>query len=896
MDKGGVEKKKERVFIVDGNSVLYRSYYALPALSTSRGFPTNAIYGFHNIIRKLIKEEKPRYLAVAFDVKGPTVRHKKYEAYKAQRKPMPDDLSVQIPKVKQLLEALNIPYFEMQEYEADDVMATIAEKLRKQGIETVIVSGDKDLLQVLKPGILIYHPGKEIYIDHKSCEEVFGVKPEQVPDVLALQGDPVDNIPGVKGIGEKTAKSLIKQYGNLDNLLAHLHELKPKIRQAIERDMENLKLSRELTKIKSDLPIEVDIEKFRIKEPNLDKLIPLLRELEFHSLLKEYMPEEKEVEAEYRIVKDIKELEEVVERVKKQGFFSFDTETDHPNPNHANLVGISIATSAGRAYYIPLGHRYMGAENLSKDEVFKRLGPLLGDRGIKKWGHNLKYDIIVLKWQGLKVDGIDRDSMLLSYLLNPGRRQHNLDDIALEQLGYKKTPYSEIASKGRKSLTLDMVDMEKVGRYSCEDADIALRLCELLYPRIVDEGLEKLYREIELPLIEVLADMEMAGVKVDAEKLHRFSQELAESLHKIEERIFKIIGFRFNLNSPKQLAEVLYEKLNLPVIKKTKKTKGYSTDTEVLQELANYHEVPALVLEYRQLAKLKSTYVDALPQLINPRTGRIHTSYNQTVTATGRLSSSDPNLQNIPVRGDLGKRIREAFIAEDGYLLVSADYSQIELRVLAHLSKDPNLIEAFRRGEDIHTKTANEVFGSLDIPPDEKRRKAKIINFSIIYGTSAYSLSKELGVSTHEAKEFIERYFQKYPKVREFLDKTIEEARSRGYVTTLFGRKRYIPELLNPNKNIQAAGERIAVNTPIQGTAADLMKKAMIEVWREIQKQGFDAKMIIQVHDELVFEVKEEQADQLMKMVKERMEGVMKLEVPLVVDIACGKNWAEAKG
>lgn len=888
--------KRERVFIVDGNSVLYRSYYALPGLTTSRGFPTNAIYGFHNILRKLIKEEKPRYLAVAFDVKGPTVRHKKYEAYKAQRKPMPNDLAVQVPKVKQLLEAMNIPYFEMVEYEADDVMATIAEKLSQQGYEPVIVSGDKDLLQVLKPGILIFHPGREIYIDHESCEEYFGVKPEQVPHVLALQGDPVDNVPGVRGIGEKTAKNLIKQYGSVENLLAHLHELKPKIRQAIERDRENLLLSLELTRVNKDLPIEVDVEKFRIKEPDLSKLLPLLRELEFHSLLKEYMPEEEELKAEYKTVSSEEELEDVVRQIEEKGEFAFDTETDHPNPNHARLVGLSLSPELGKAYYIPLGHKYLSAENLELEKVKEKLASLFAEEKLKKNGHNLKYDLIVLKRVGFQIKGIDKDSMLLSYLLNPGRRQHNLDALALEYLSYKKIPYNEIASKGRKLISLDQVEVEKVARYSCEDADIAFRLCNMLYPRIREEGLEKLYREIELPLLEVLADMEMAGVKVDAEKLREFSQELGESLRKIEERVFQIIGFRFNLNSPKQLGEVLYEKLNLPVLKKTKKTKGYSTDTEVLQELANYHEVPKLILEYRQLAKLKSTYVDTLPELINPETGRIHTSYNQTVTATGRLSSSDPNLQNIPARGELGKRIREAFIAEEGYLLLSADYSQIELRVLAHLSKDPVLIEAFRRGEDIHTRTANEVFASVDMTPEEKRRKAKIINFSIIYGTSAYSLSKELGVSTHEAKEFIDRYFERYPKVREFLDRTIAEAREKGYVTTLFGRKRYIPELLNPNKNIQAAGERIAVNTPIQGSAADLMKKAMIEVWNEIKDKGLDAKMIIQVHDELVFEVREDQVEQLKKLVKNKMENVMKLEVPLIVDVAYGKNWAEAKG
>ncbi len=879
---------KGRVFIIDGSSVLYRSFYALPRFTNSMGIPTNAIYGFHNIIRKLIKEEKPEYLVVAFDVKGKTLRHELFEKYKAQRKPMPGELELQIPYVKKLLDAMKLPYIENPRYEADDLMASIANKLKKMGYEAVIVTSDKDLLQILDEGVKIYNPGKESYITRENCKEYFGAEPEQVVDVLSLMGDPVDNIPGVKGIGKKTAEELIGEFGNLDNLLGNLDKLKPKVREAIQEHMDDLKLSRELVEIESSLPIKINIDAYKIREPDIDSLIPLLRELEFSSLLKEYTKEKVE-ESDYKLIKSMDELRKVLSNVKDE--ISFDTETTDQRPVWAELIGISISFKEGHAFYIPIAHREF---SLPKEEALKELSKVLSNKKVRKYGHNLKYDIIVLKREGIEVNGLDKDSMILSYLISPERRRHNLESLVLDVFGKTKKSYNDVTSKGK--LSFDSLPLEVAAKYSCGDADYAFRLGKVFYPKICEEGLENLYRNIELPLIEVLANMEMTGVKLDVKKLTELSGELGGELMRLEDEIYKKVGIKFNINSPKQLGEILFEKLNLPLVKKTKKTKGYSTDVGVLTELAARHEVPALVLKYRQLSKVKSTYIDALPRMINPETKRIHTSYNQTVTATGRLSSSDPNLQNIPIRGELGKKVREAFIAEQGNLLLSADYSQIELRVMAHMSGDDNLINAFKVGEDIHSATAREVFGEVDLPPDEKRRRAKIINFSIIYGTSAYSLSKELGVDVHEATDFIKRYFEKYPKVREFIEKTVNDAKEKGYVKTLFGRKRKIPELRSANKNVQAAGERIAMNTPIQGTAADIMKKAMIDVWRALKKGKYKTKIIMQVHDELIFEIPENEIEPVRELIKREMEGTFKLSVPLVVDIAYGKNWTEAKG
>lgn len=888
---------EKKLYLIDGNSILYRSYYAIKRLSTSKGFPTNAIYGFLNTLRKIKEKEKPYYLGVVFDAKGPTIRHKAFKEYKAHRKPMPEDLTQQIPVVKKIIRAMNIPFFEFENYEADDVLGSLAHRASSQHMPTVIVSHDKDLLQLVDSFTTIYNPVKEVYLDEKKVEEIFGVAPAQVKDVLALWGDPTDNVPGVPGVGEKTAKELIRQFGSIENLLKNLPRIKnPRLRENIAKNLEKLRLSLQLVTIEKNLEIEFNLEDLVLSEPDLDELLPLFQDLEFTTLLSEYIKEKGEEKKEYTIVWEEGQLHQLVSEIKKARCFSLDTETDSPYPTRARLVGMSFSIRPHQAFYLPLRHDYHGApQQISIEKAVPLLKDILVDPKIKKIGQNIKYDYIVLHSEGLPVKAIDLDTMILSYLLEPNWGKHNLDRLALTYLQRKTIPYSEIAGKGKKEVTINAVDIEKVAPYACQDADLALQLSTILWPKVKEKHLDDLYRKIELPLIEVLADMEMWGVKVDTTALKELSSELQSELDRLKEKIFRICGQEFNLNSPQQLAHILFEKMNLPPSRRTRVTKGYSTDFNTLQELAVNYPIAQHTLEYRQLAKLKSTYADALPHLVNPLTGRIHTSYNQTVTATGRLSSSDPNLQNIPVRGELGRRCRQAFIPEKGYLFLSADYSQIELRVLAHLSEDPSLVETFLKDRDIHQETAKQVFGNSAISPEEQRRRAKIINFSIIYGASAFSLAKELETSTSEAQKFINLYFEKFPKVAEFLEKRVKNALEKGYSETLFGRKRQVPELRHREKLTQQAGRRIALNAPIQGTAADLMKKAMIDIWREIKRRGLKSKMILQVHDELVFEVPDGETDEMEDLVRQKMEKVYPLKVPLKAHLGWGVNWAEAK-
>ncbi len=889
--------KTKKLFLVDGNSLLYRSFYAIKRLSTSQGFPTNAVYGFWSMLRKIIEKEKPDYLGIVFDAKGPTIRHQAFKAYKAHRKPMPEDLEIQISVVKKLLKALNIPYFEFERYEADDVLASLACQASSQNIRSVIVTHDKDLLQLVNGQIQVYNPVKEVYVDEKKVKEYFGVRPSQVVDVLALWGDPTDNVPGVPGIGEKTAKLLITKFGSLQNLLTHLSQVQnPRLREKIENNLDQLKLSQELVTVKKDVKVKFNLKQFTYSEPNLKKLIPLLQELEFSSLLAEYLPSKKPAAKNYQTILTAQALDSLISTLKKSQFISLDTETDSPSPTRANLVGLSLAIQPHSAYYLPVGHDYLHAPaQLDKDQALAKLRPLLSNPRLKKIGQNIKYDYIVLKRAGLTLEGIDLDTMVLSYLLEPNWGKHNLNKLAATYLQVTTTPYHQVVGKGKQEVTINAVPIDKVAPYACQDADLTLQLSTILWPKVKEAGLDKLYREIELPLIPVLADMEMWGVKIDDQALKELSAELQSELNSLQQKIFSICGQQFNLNSSQQLAYILFEKMNLPPSKRTKITKGYSTSFAILQELASHYPIAKYALEYRQLAKLKSTYADALPLLINPQTGRIHTSYNQTVTATGRLSSSDPNLQNIPVRGELGRRFRQAFIPEDKHLLLSADYSQIELRILAHLSEDPSLLETFIKDRDVHQETAAKVFPNMLLSPEEKRRRAKIINFSIIYGASAYSLAKELETSPANAQLFIDLYFQKYPKVKKFLEQSVSQAKEKGCSITLLGRKRQVPELRHKDKTTQQAGRRIALNTPIQGTAADLIKKAMIDIWRAIKKRKLKSKMILQVHDELVFEVPDEEKEILEKIVKEKMEGVYPLKVPLKVHLGWGINWAEAK-
>ncbi|MGD2294457.1 MAG: DNA polymerase I [Candidatus Aminicenantes bacterium] len=889
---------KKKIYLIDGNSLLYRSYYAIQRLSNSKGFPTNGIYGFLTMLRKLINQHNPDYLGIVFDTKGPTIRHETFKDYKAHRKPMPDDLVVQIPMLKKILKALNIPFLEHEKYEADDLLGSLARLAPSHKINTVIVSTDKDLLQLVDKSTTVYNPTKEQLLDEKGVKESFGVSPSQVIDVLALWGDPSDNIPGVPSVGEKTSKALIDQFGSLDNIMKGLERIeKESLRNKIKDNLDQLNMSRDLVTIEKNLDVSFDPKDFILSEPNYRDLLPLLQEMEFSSLLSEYLRESDQTQKEYAIIWEEAQLMDLVSRIHKVKAVALDTETDSPYPTRARLVGISFSLEKNKAYYLPLGHDYPNApKQIAKKKAIALLADVISNPKIRKIGQNIKYDAIVLGREGLPVKGIDRDTMVLSYLLEPNWGKHNLDKLALSYLHVKTIPYHKIAGKGRDEKTLNAVAVKKVAPYACQDADLALQLSETLWPRVCENKLEPLYRRIELPLISVLTDMEMWGVLLDPSVLKDLSAELDEELNRLKTKIFDISGEVFNLNSPQQLARILFDKLKLPSSRKTRITKGYSTSFDILQDLSKDFPIAMYALEHRQLAKLKSTYADALPQLIHPETGRIHTSYNQTVAATGRLSSSDPNLQNIPAREEWGPRFRRAFVPADGHLLLSADYSQIELRVLAHLSGDKAMIETFLQDQDVHQETANRVFGSASsLFQDEQRRRAKIINFSMVYGASAFSLGKELGASTAEAQQFINLYFEKYPNVKKFLEQSVKEARDKGFSETLFGRKRPVPELRHRNSMVQQAGRRIALNTPIQGTAADLMKKAMIDIWRALRENNLKSKMILQVHDELVFEVPDDEQDELEALVKKRMENVFSLDVPLKVHLGWGINWAEAK-
>ena len=883
----------KRLFLIDGSSYIFRAFYAIRGLSTSKGFPTNAIFGFTSMLLKILKDHRPEAMAVVFDAKGPSFRSGIFREYKANRPPLSDDLSRQIPYIKEIVEAFRIPILEKEGYEADDLIGTVAKRARGEGIDVVIVSGDKDLLQLVDERVTQLDTMRDELYGPKEVEAKLGVKPSSIPDMMGLCGDPIDNIPGVPGIGKKTAQELIRRYGSLEALLERAEEdpgIRKRLKEAIRQNRQQALLSKQLATIDTQVPLEFRWEDFRLAPPDEERLKAIFRELEFHRFLKELFPERTLSEEGYHLVTEKEDLEALVRRLRKAEGFALDLESTSRDPMMAQLVGFAISLSPHEAYYIPVGHDYLGAPpQLPVDEVLTRLKGVLEDEGIKKYGQNIKYDYIILGRYGVKLRGISCDAMVAAYLLDPTRRVYNLESLAQQFLGHQMITYKEVVGKGE---GFQKVELEQAKRYACEDADVTFLLAGELLGRLGQEGLKGLFERVELPLIEVLAEMEMWGVRVDVGQLGEFSKELEGRLWRLEEEIQRMAGVRFNLNSPQQVGKVLFERLGLPVKKRTKT--GYSTDVEVLQSLAREYEIARLLLEYRGLAKLKSTYVDALPKMINPETGRIHTSYNQTATATGRLSSSEPNLQNIPIRTEEGRRIREAFIPEEGWVLLGADYSQIELRILAHLSADPTLIEAFRREEDIHTRTACEVFG---VGPDEvtpeMRREAKVINFGIIYGMSPYGLSKELGVEPKVAARYIEDYFRRYQGVKAFIEGVISEAKKRGYVTTLFGRRRPLPEINSSNRTARQFAERTAINTPVQGTAADLIKMAMVNIYRRIRKEGLQAKLIIQVHDELILEVKEEEMERAKGMVKEEMEGVSELRVPLKVEISAGKNWGE---
>ena len=889
--------EKKELYLIDGSSYIYRAYHAIRGLSNSRGMPTNAIFGFTKMLLKLLTEKEPEHIAVVFDAKGPTFRHSIYPEYKANRPPMPDDMSVQIPFIKSIIEHFNIPSLEKALYEADDIIGTLARIYSEQGFNVVMVTGDKDFKQLITPRVFMWDTMKDTVTDYKMIKETYGFEPVRFIDVMALSGDRSDNIPGIPGVGEKTAVKLIKQFTSLENLYEHLDEIKrKKLKENLARYKDNAFLSKRLVTIDQWVPLDDFSGSLQRGEPDNNALSKIFRELEFRDLW-DMVTSSQENNATYKLVLSSEDLFSVVEEIKEKGIVSVDTETTGKDPMHADLVGISLSCEEGTGWYIPFMHTYPDAPDQIKWEHARDiLRPVLESEKILKVGQNIKYDAEVMYRHGIQLAGIYFDTMIASYVINPGLRQHNLDNLAQHYLNYRMISYKDIVGKGKDASNFSRVRLDIAMRYSCEDADITLRLMHILNKRLEEDGNKPLFHEIEMALLPVLMDMELTGIKVDTELLIQMSNQFKEQLKSLEAKIFKEAGMEFNLNSSQQLGFVLFEKLGLPVQRKTAKTNRYSTDVKVLKKLCAYPSpIPKLVLHYRTLSKLKSTYLDSLVKEVNPDTKRIHTSYNQTVTSTGRLSSSNPNLQNIPAKTEEGRKIRQAFVAEEGCHLVSADYSQIELRIMAHYSKDQALIEAFRQNEDIHRRTASEILAdNPENVTDEMRQIAKAINFGIIYGMGPRRLAEELRIDQKTAKNYINAYYARYSGVLRYREEMIKMARKNGYVSTLFNRRRYLPDINSSNKRIAAESERMAINTPIQGTAADLIKKAMIQIHQRLVKEKFKAKMLLQVHDELVFEVPDNELETLIPIVRKEMEGVHKLIVPLKVDINSGLNWDEA--
>jgi len=885
----------QRIYLIDGSSYIYRAYFAIRQLSNSKGVATNAVFGFTNMLLKVMREENPDHLAVIFDAKGPSFRKEIYPEYKANRSAMPEDLRPQIPLIKEVVRAFNMPALELAGYEADDIIATLARRFAERGMAVTVVTGDKDLMQIVGEQVRLLDTMKDRVTGLSEVAARFGGTPDKVVEVQALAGDSSDNVPGVPGIGEKTARELITKFGTLENLLDNIDQVSGKKRQENLRQYgEQARLSKQLVCLVDDLPLEVDYDNFAISEPNREVLTDLFKELEFHKLLQEFSSDERADGQNYRAVLTEAQLDELVEALKKAGRFAFDTETTSLEAVRADLVGISFATQPRDGWYIPLGHRYLGApDQLDRSLVLEKLRPLLADPQLAKIAQNAKYDMLVLRRAGVEVAGLGCDTMLASYLANPGAKSHGLDSLASELLGYRTISYAEMTGRGKNRIGFEEVAVEKAVVYATEDADFTLRLADKLEPLLVEKDQEHLFREVELPLVTVLTDMEWHGVRIDANFLRDLSADMKTRLAALEEEIHDLAGRSFNVASPKQLGEVLFEHLKLPRGKKTKT--GWSTDVEVLTSLAEEHDIAARVLDFRSLSKLKSTYCDALPKLIHPDTERIHTSFNQAVTATGRLSSSDPNLQNIPIRTEEGRRIREAFVPAEGNVLLAADYSQVELRILAHMADEPALKESFARGEDIHARTASEIFGVfLDMVTPEMRRQAKTINFGVLYGMSAFGLAKSLGIGRKEAQTYIDNYFARYPKVLEFMEAKKAEARDNLYVTTLMGRRCAVPEIVSKNKAVRGYAERNAINYPIQGSAADIIKLAMVRIHEQLKAQKLSTRMVLQVHDELVFDVPITEKEKVEELVRREMEQAFILDVPLLVDMGVGANWREA--
>ena len=892
----------KQLVLVDGSSYLYRAFHAMPNLANSRGESTGAVYGIVNMLRRLMREYDTPYLAVVFDAPGKTFRDRLYSAYKANRPPMPDELRSQIDKVHAVIRALGLPLLSVPDVEADDVIGTLARAATAYGMETLIVSGDKDLAQLVDTKVRMCDSMKDVVYDVEGVEAKFGVPPERIVDFLALVGDTSDNIPGVPKVGPKTAVRWLKEYGSLDQLVAQADGIPGKVGENLRASLDQLPLSHQLATVKCDVALEEQPDDLKIGTPDEDALRQLYAELEFKTWLadlgglNEVDEGDGAATAQYEIVFDKKALSRWLKQLSKAPLFAFDTETTSLNAMRARIVGVSFAVKPGEGAYVPLAHDYLDAPlQLNREEVLEALRPLLEDPNQEKVGQNLKYDCTVLSNHGITLAGMRFDTMLESYVLDSTGSRHDMDTLALKYLGHKTISYEAVAGKGKGQLSFNEVPLEEAGPYAAEDAEVTLRLHRVLFERLQNEQARReVFERIEMPLVPVLSKIERTGVRVDCDMLAAQSAQLAKRTAELEAMAYEEAGAPFNIASPKQIQEILFERLELPVLAKTPKGQP-STAESVLAELAEQHELPRLILEHRGLSKLRSTYTEKLPALVNPDTGRVHTSYHQAAVATGRLSSSDPNLQNIPVRTAEGRRIREAFVPAPGMRLIAADYSQIELRIMAHLSADEGLLDAFEKGEDVHRATAAEVFGTpVEDVSSDQRRSAKAINFGLIYGMSAFGLARQLGIERRQAQEYIDLYFERYPGVRAFMDAIRAKVREERFVETVFGRRLFLADISSSNHARRQAAERAAINAPMQGTAADLIKLAMLSVDEWLRENGCGARIIMQVHDELVLEAPESDTESVAKTVAELMASVADLAVPLKVDVGIGPNWAQA--
>ena len=897
------EQNTKQLLIIDGTAFVYRAFYGMQQpLTNSQGQPTAAILSFTRTLLKLL-EDGNKYIAICFDRGGKSKRDELYAAYKANRPPTPDALISQFPYVRKIVDALGIPTVEMDDYEADDVAGTLAKQAEAADFDVLIMTNDKDMLQLITPKIKVHRVnprgGYEIY-DAAACKRRYGIEPYQIPDYLALAGDSVDQIPGVRGIGEKTSPKLLAEFGTIETLLQRLDEVPGRFRTKLEAGESHALLSKKLATLETALELPITPEGCKVGDRNNEALLAIFRELEFHSLLDQITIDREmpKPDTNYQMITDAASLKHLIEKLKGNGEFSVDLETTSTDPIDAQIVGIAITTAPHEGYYIPILSSLLDTPSLlSQDQVLEVLGPVLAEASYQKVGQNIKYDLKVFKRHSVDLKGISFDTMLASGLLHPASSSHGLDDLAFTHMNHKMIPIKDLIGTGSKQITMDLVPLPEITAYACEDVDITLQLKNKFESELAAEGLTDIFRDIEMPLIPVLADMELAGIKVDGNYLKQLSGEFQERLDQKMDQIYAEAGQEFNINSPKQLGHLLFEELDLPK-NLTRRTKtGYSTDIRVLQRLAPHHPLPELILEYRSFSKLKSTYTDALVGLINPDTRRIHTSFHQAGIRTGRLSSSDPNLQNIPVRTVEGREIRRAFVAsDDDHTLIVADYSQIELRILAHLSEDDRLREAFEQDLDIHAQSASLIFG---LPPEEiddnMRRQAKTMNYGIVYGVGAFRLSNELQIEFDEARQLINNYFQTYAGVRDYFDRIVAEAQEQEYVTTLLGRRCYVPEIQAADRNTQEFGKRVAINAPMQGTAAELIKLAMLGIHDYLTKSGKRTKLLLQVHDELVFEAPKSEQEEVLTEIKRLMENACQIDVPIKVDIHAGANWLEAK-